>query len=314
MPRMKTSVALVGLMAVIAAALLAALVFSGPNLPAGQKTTVATTMGILAEIVDRLTEGEVPIYTVVPAGVDLHDWEPTPDVLVKLRDAKMLVWLVDGLDDWAVKLAQSAGVRAYMVSRGVQLIELSDEHVHNHKHDSKHSHGHYDPHLWLSPKAMVAVTENIAKALKSEFPNLGSKIDANAQRYIQELRLLDDELSALLKPYRGRVFITQHNAFQYFARDYGLKAVAVFDVEGVEPSAQHVAEIIKLIDENKLKVIFAEVGHESPVIQSIAREKGLRVELLPTGHADITLETSRSGKGYIWMMRSIATAVVQSFG
>ncbi|MEM4303364.1 MAG: zinc ABC transporter substrate-binding protein [Candidatus Caldarchaeum sp.] len=263
---------------------------------------VSVTWGLLAEIVHRLSDGEITVHQILPPGVEIHDWEPSPDVVKEVAKSKFLLWTIEGLDDWAVSLAKAAGVRGYKVSEGVDLLPI----------DEQHSHAGYDIHVWLSVKNMAKIVKNTAEILEESFPMKKLKIQENAVKLLALLEQLDKEAAERLKPYRGRLFITQHNAFRYFAESYGLGYKALLTVEEEEPSAARLAEIYNLVKVNGIKVVYAEDGNIHPILRSMANDLGLTIKMLYTCET-LTLDEVRQGRSYLDIMRWNVNMLVEGF-
>lgn len=265
---------------------------------------VAVTWGLLAEIVYRLGGGEIEVVQALPPGVEIHDWEPTPETVKAVSGARLLIWTVEGLDEWAVSLAEATGVEHFEAAKNVKLLPINDE------HGGHEGHGSFDVHFWLNPLNVQIVVKDVAEKLSQKFPDLASKIRENSALLINELEALHSEALGELKPYRGRLFVAQHNAFRYFAEAYGLRVIAVLGPEEEEPTPQHLGEVIEVI--KGLCIIYAEDGVVSPVISSLSREYGVELMMLYTGES-LTLEDVKAGKGYVYLMRSNIKALVEGF-
>lgn len=305
---MRAKVALLAT-AIVAAAVAVSFLAAGPFLLTPQQQsgeTVAVTWGLLGEVVHRLTDGTIEVYQILPPGAEIHDWEPTPDVVEKVRSSRMLFWTVEGFDDWGEKLASSARVKAFKVSTGVELMPYEDEHEHD------HVHGAYDPHFWLDPSRFATVVQNMAQILSQEFPQKRETIQRNSEAYIQEILQLNQQYKETLSKHQGKIFITQHNAFRYLAQAFGLEVVAVLGGEEEEPSAAHLAEIYELIEKEKIRVVFAEDGNISPILETLAHDLGVEIKTLYTMEPLLS-DDYRRGQGYIVRMRQNLAALVDAF-
>lgn len=305
---MQRRIAVFGLVAlVVAAVLISGAVLLQPSQTTASKR-VAVTWGLIGEVVHRLTGGEIEVYQILPPAVELHDWEPTPDVLEKTRGAVALFWTVEGLDDWGVKIAQSIGVRGFKVSRGIEFIEAGHDHDHGHDH---HHHG-VDVHFWQDPKNVAKMTENIASYLVQLFPEKRDLIERNKASFLRELDKLDADFSNALSPHKGKVFITQHDAFRYLAKAYGLEVFAVLTHEEEEPSAAHIKELYEIIETHGVKTIFAEDDRIHPIVTGVARDRNLQIKMLYTGEG-LSFDGYKRGQGYIDMMRRNLEALLDGF-
>ncbi|MDW8063200.1 MAG: metal ABC transporter substrate-binding protein [Candidatus Caldarchaeum sp.] len=301
---MQKRIAIVVAAVLVAAAVIgsAALVSVPAQTPKGQ--VVAVTWGLLGEIAHRLTDGQVEVFQILPPNVELHHWEPTPDVVQNVKDASVLLWTHEDLDGWGVKIAAAAGVQGYRVASNIKFLEGG----HHHHHHAQA----VDPHFWHDPKNVAIVVNNIAKALVNTFPDKRDLIERNKAALLAELEQLDREIASKLAPHRGKTFVTQHDAFRYLANAYGLEYFAVFTVHEEEPSAAHLAEVYEIIDKNKIKTIFAEDEKVSPLLSVIAKDRGLRIGMLHTGE-NILSDGYKRGQGYFDMMRKNVDALVKSF-
>ncbi|MDW8084549.1 MAG: metal ABC transporter substrate-binding protein [Candidatus Caldarchaeum sp.] len=277
-----------------------------------KERVIAVTWGLLGEIVHRLTDGQVKIFQILPPNVELHHWEPTPDVVENLRGASVLLWTLEDLDGWAVRIASAAGVQAYRVTSQITFLEGGNDR-HRHEHGDGHDHEHgVDVHFWHDPKNVAQLVKNIAQVLVNTFPDKRDLIERNKSALLAELEQLDREIASKLAPYKGRIFVTQHDAFRYLAKAYGLESIAVFTVHEEEPSAAHLAEVYETIENHGIKTIFAEDDRVYPLLSIIAKDKGLKVGMLYTGE-NLLSDGYKRGQGYVDMMRKNVDALVKSF-
>ncbi len=288
------------LLAVVSAAVIFSSFWLGgsqfsPSAPRG--SSVAVTWGLLGEIVYRLGGGEIQVVQLLPPAVEIHDWEPTPEAVREVARSRLLIWTVEGFDDWGARIAASAGVRSFKASEGISLLRLEE------------GMG-YDAHLWLSPRNVRVLVENIARELSLEFPELAPRIRENAAAMLGELDKLHEDFNNILAPYRGRVIVTQHNAFRYLAEEYGLRILPVLGPEEEEPTASHIMEVREALE--RVCAIYAEDDFIHPIVESLSREFGLRVLMLYTGEG-LTLEDVREGKGYVYLMRLNLEALEEGF-
>jgi zinc/manganese transport system substrate-binding protein len=110
-------------------------------------------------------------------------------------------------------------------------------------------------------------------------------------------------------PKDKRKLVTSHDAFQYFARDYGF---TIYPIEGVttedEPSSKKIAGLIDTIKAQNVKAVFFENIENPKVIQEITKETGAKVggELYADG-----LGTGAEGT-YEGMFQHNVTTIVEA--
>ena len=169
-----------------------------------------------------------------------------------------------------------------------------------------------DPHMWLTvPNAMVYV-RNIADGLAAADPDNAAAYRERADAYITELEALDAEVRAEVDsiPQERRILIVYHDAFQYFAVEYGLElAAAVLPASpSQQASAAAVAEIIEIVAGRDVGAVFREPQFAADALEAIAEEAGVGVSILYSGAFTDEVNT------YADLMRFNARSLVEGLG
>jgi zinc transport system substrate-binding protein len=145
----------------------------------------------------------------------------------------------------------------------------------------KDSNGLVNPHAWLSVPNYIQMVKVTAEQLAVLDPAHKAEYLAKAQVYQNALTLLQNKIQKELLTIKGKYIITFHEAFPYFAKDFGLNIAAVIEREpGSEPSARELVTVIKMIRQKNAEAIFAEPQYPARSAQLIARETGLTVSVL----------------------------------
>jgi len=174
--------------------------------------------------------------------------------------------------------------------------DVHDEHAKEDDHDG-HDHDGQDPHIWLNPVYAHLQVKNIANALSNSDPANKNYYQTNAEIYIKELDSLDSKIRVELSECRTD-FITFHDAFSYFAEEYGLTQhtiVASTDPHG-DVTPKTLEKIISTAKKLNIKVIFAEENTSTKTSQVIADEIGGKVLVLSP------LEIVSDDKNYVYKM------------
>ncbi|MFD1178993.1 metal ABC transporter solute-binding protein, Zn/Mn family [Paenibacillus puldeungensis] len=273
----------------------------------------------------RQVAGELAdVELLVPGGVEPHDWEPTPQDIQKIEESDVLVYNGAGMEGWVDQVKSAIGSGKLVTveaSQGLDLIEGTeeehgDEHDHDHDHDHAtgdhrhesgdehaHDHGGLDPHVWLAPSLAAQEVRNIETALAKAAPDHKDKFKQNADAYISKLNQLDQEFKEGLAKANRKDFITQHAAFGYLAKQYGLTQVPIAGLSpDQEPSAEQMTEVIKFAKEHKVKTIFFETLVSSKVADAIASEIGAKTAVLNPIEG-LTEEDEANKRDYLALMR-----------
>ncbi|MDD5567874.1 MAG: zinc ABC transporter substrate-binding protein, partial [Candidatus Omnitrophica bacterium] len=138
-----------------------------------------------------------------------------------------------------------------------------------------------NPHVWVSISNAIIQVKNLGKAMQ-EFDTEHKELYAkNMANYVAKLEALRQKMHSELAIYKGRSIITFHEAFPYFAREFGLIIAAVVEREpGSEPSAKELAETVDLINNNGILPLFSEPQYPAAAAQTIAEETGAKVYVL----------------------------------
>ncbi|MFM8629624.1 MAG: metal ABC transporter substrate-binding protein, partial [Candidatus Limnocylindrus sp.] len=226
--------------------------------------TVIATTSVFADLAQLALGDNVTIETIIPAGVDVHTFEPSPANAQKLAGADLIVMNGLGLDEWALSLLEAAGKSEEDVLELAEGIDESnawgylegEEHYdeegdeHSEEVGDEHGHGGIDPHIWLDPKGAAIYVERIAARVAAELPERAAEIQSARDAGLADIAALDEELRVGFAAIdaSARMIVTFHDAFGYFARAYEIEIVGVaVEAPGQEPSAKEIAALIDAI-------------------------------------------------------------------
>ncbi len=240
------------------------------------KVKVSVTFNAIKEFTQAVGGDKVEISTIIPDGIEPHDFEPKAQDLVGLSAAQVFVYHGFGMESWVDDAVSAAGNKNLIIveaSSGAEPITNTNE----------EEHGQYDPHLWLSLKGAETEAKNIKDALVKADPSNKDYYEANCSDFVSKLENLFNEYNKKFESVQKKSFVTGHAAFAYLCRDFGLNQNSVEDVfaEG-EPSAQQLTELIKYCKESNVTTIFAEEMASPEVSQTLANEVGAEVETIYT--------------------------------
>lgn len=245
----------------------------------------------------RAIGGEyVDVEAMVEPGASPEMYEPTPEHMALLGEANGYIAIGVPFEDvWLEKFQAANGdLRIFHQDAGVQKIASTGVHDHGKEdgeerhaiegdvqedaEEEEHAHGE-DPHIWLSVKRMDAQANNVADALAAMDPAHETVYRANLERFLADLRALDEQMAAVLEHAPHKEFLVYHPAFGYVADDYGLTQIPI-ESEGKEPSPRELSELIETARAKNLDTIFAERQFNEKPAQTIAAQIDARVVLL----------------------------------
>jgi zinc transport system substrate-binding protein len=213
--------------------------------------------------VERIGGDRVDVEVMVPPGFSPATYEPKPSQIEGLTAADMYIRIgVPFETAWMPRIvAANEEMLVVDQSEGIERIDGTD------------------PHIWLSPKLAKTQAQTIYAGLVELDPGHESSYRANLDAFLTDLDELDASIQQTLSGLESRKFMVFHPAWSYFARDYDLEMIPV-QVEGSDPSAAEMAELIQTARANGIKVIFAQPEFSTQAARTIASEIGGEVLLI----------------------------------
>src|SRR5574342_1066283 len=115
----------------------------------GTKPLVVASVFPLYEFARQVAGVRADVVSLVPAGVEPHDWAPSPQDIAQVRRARLFVYNGAGLEPWALKLQADLAGKATLVISATAGLPLQTG----------------DPHVWLDPVLAQSQVETIRAAL-----------------------------------------------------------------------------------------------------------------------------------------------------
>ncbi|CAN5801265.1 metal ABC transporter substrate-binding protein [soil metagenome] len=236
------------------------------------------------DFVKKIGMEKVNVSTVVPPGIEPHDFEPTAKQVVELQNADLIFINGAGFEEWLDRIGNDNIVE---LSKGLS-IENADSVP--------------DPHIWLDPVLVKNLSTAILDALITRDPQNADYYRNNNIEFNTKLDKLNSDIKNNLTDCLLNDFIAFHDAFGYFANRYGL---IQHSIEGLAPEAgvnpQSVSDAINLSRQLNISVIFGEENIDPRLSETIANEIGGRVLLLNPIEL-ISQEEQDLGEDYISKM------------
>lgn len=261
------------------------------------------------EFAEKVGGEAADVSLMIPAGGDVHGYEPSAKDLANLQTADAFVYANTEMETWVPSVLESINTDNLTVIQADEEIELIEtgeaEEGHDHENDhSEEGHTHtVDPHTWVDPaNAIIQVTQIKEKFIEAD-PENTTTYEDNAASYISELQTLKTAYDSALNEVENTEFITQHAAFGYLANRYGLRQYSLAGVSAdTEASPQVMAELVTLIEEHELPVVYYNVNENESLANTVAQEAGVQTAPLHTLES-LTDEEIAEGKNYINVMR-----------
>jgi zinc/manganese transport system substrate-binding protein len=261
---------------------------------------VASLSTITTELAQSVGGDEVRVTPLIKPGSDPHDFQPSPQDVREIEGADLVLLTGKGMEGYLTKLEEAVGNKAKFVDVGSSIPSLRLE---------EEGRMVEDPHWWQSIENMKKATIVVRKHFVEADPANKAAYERNAEAYLAKLTELQkwakQEVAKL--PPDKRKLVTSHDAFQYFARDYGF---TIYAIEGVstddQPSSKRIADLINTIRDQKVKAVFFESIENPKVVAEITKETGAKIggELYADGLGEKDAST------YSGMIRHNITSIV----
>lgn len=279
-------------------ALLALLISCAPQT---EKSDVVALFYPLYDAARNVAGDKMSVKSFIPAGVEPHSFDPSPSDLMSLSSAKVFVGTGINFGGMEERFEGSLNPNTVIIHAfdGTELIEGIDVHKEEESEEVEEEHGEdIDPHVWLSPKNMIVITNNVKEGFKRANPENADFYEQNAANYVSQLQQLDSDFSSGLSSCKKNKILTTHAAFAYLARDYGFEQVPIYGLSPeAEPNPHQIVALIEAAKANDLKYVFYEELVDPRVSETIAREVGARTLALNP------VESGNESESYITIMR-----------
>jgi ABC-type Zn uptake system ZnuABC Zn-binding protein ZnuA len=240
---------------------------------------VVTTVSPITSIAANVIGDKADITGLVPEGTNSHTFEPAPSAAAVLSEADLV--FVNGLklEDPTLELAEQNK------REGAQIVELGTtvlpEREWIYDFSFPKEEGKPNPHLWTDPRYAIRYAGVIRDTMTRRDPANTAVYQANYTAFAQNATALSDALKADQATIPGgrRELLTYHDAYAYFAKDYGWKVIGAIQPENFEdPTPREVAALIDQIKAEQVPTIFGSEVFPSTVLAQIGKETGARYE------------------------------------
>jgi zinc transport system substrate-binding protein len=220
--------------------------------------------------------GNLPGYEVrpiLPGEIDAGDYQPRPEDIKKLTDLDAIIVNGIGHDDFIFPMLKASG------NTRVVVIRVNEETPQIH---SVHGTG-VNSHTFISFTNAIQQTYAIQKALAKLRPEDASALQQNAADYARRLRLIKSKAATQLAEAKVTRVVTVHDGYGYLLQEFGLEVAGVVQpAHGLTPSAGELRDMVRLLQREKIKVVFSEETFPPQMLKVLRDEAGVKVYII--GH------------------------------
>jgi ABC-type Zn uptake system ZnuABC Zn-binding protein ZnuA len=244
---------------------------------------VVTTTTDLRSLAEAVGGDRVAAVSLVPPNLDAEEYQPKPQDVLRLKQARLIVRVGLDYDLWLDRLLAQAGRPE--ISRGgpayvdasfaIAVLELRGMSV---GPGDGHAHGSGNPHYWLDPKNAETITANILEALTRIDPANARTYEANRQAFLTRLNAKLTEWESKLNVLKGVPIVAYHNSWPYFARRFRLDVIGFIETKpGVPPSPSHLADIVRDMRARGVRIVVREPHEPERDVAFVASRAGAQI-------------------------------------
>ncbi|MCD6216862.1 zinc ABC transporter substrate-binding protein [bacterium] len=235
-----------------------------------QKPCVFVSILPMKYFVERIAGECFDVQVLVGPGQSPATYEPTPRQMAKLNDAVVYFRIGVPFENvWLNRIANAnPDMQVVDTRKDIELREISR---HGHDKDSGAHEGNKDPHIWLSPSLVKYQARTICDALIEIAPAQRDEFDDGLTGFIEDLDNLSLEIKNTLSELKSRKFMVFHPSWGYFADEFNLEQIPI-EIEGKEPGAKELSDIIDYAKKQNIKVIFTQAQFSQKSAKAIASQ------------------------------------------
>ncbi|PPH09476.1 zinc ABC transporter substrate-binding protein AztC [Rathayibacter sp. AY1H3] len=265
-----------------------------------ERPLVIVSTNILGDVVGELVGDEAQVVTLMKPDADPHSFEISAQEAARLRSADLVVSNGLGLEEGLQQhLDEASGedVPAFVAGDAVDVLDYIEG----------DAEGSPDSHFWTDPGRMIDVVDSLGPVLAALDGVDPAAVRDRTVGYRAELERLDSEMAAAFAaiPAERRALVTNHHVFGYLADRFDFDVVGAVIPGGTTlaaPSASDLADLVDAVEQTGVPTIFAESSSPDRLVQALASEADIRVEVVELFTESLT-GPEGGAPDYLAMMR-----------
>lgn len=275
------------------------------------KPLIVATTSILADGIKNIVQDQADVIALMPAGVDPHLYKASVRDLDLLTNADLVVYHGLYLEGKMTEIFEKLALSQTLVdiSKGLPTADLIRSGPEAHS---------VDPHIWFDVNLWSKAMKYVSLEMIKWKPEWKSTLESDSEAYQNQLKELDQEVRTKVNELRsaGQVLVTAHDAFAYFGKAYQLEVKSLQGLSTLsEPGLRDLTELITIVQENKVKAIFAEQTISPKAIRAVAAgaaERNHQVNLAGPLYTDSLDAKGTQAGTYIGMVRTNLKIIYES--
>lgn len=283
-----------------------------------EKVSIITTNFPAYDFARAVAGDKADIRMLVKPGAETHDFEPTPQDIIDIKNSALFVYTGGESDEWVENILEDIDINKTKLVKMMDVVEVVEEEtVEGMEHESHHEHeeeAEYDEHVWTSPKNAIKIVGAIKDELSKISPKNETLFTNNSKAYIDKLSELDQKFQDIIKAgNRKTVVFGDRFPLRYFVDEYNLNYYAAFPgcSDQTEASSKTVAFLVDKIKNERIPVVFKIEMSSGKLAETISNETGAKVLEFQSAH-NISSDKFNAGVTYVDLMESNLSALKEA--
>ncbi len=257
----------------------------------------------------------VDMTLLIDNGIDLHNYQPTADDIIKISECDLFIYVGGESDKWVDDVLKSAKNKNMQVISLMDVLKesIKEEEVKEgmeaeEEEDSNEEELEYDEHVWLSLKNAKTICGAISDSLAKIDNSNADTYRQNSDSYIEKLNNLDTEYQNTVDDAKRKtVLFGDRFPFRYLVDDYKLDYYAAFVGCSAETEASFktIVFLANKVDELSLPAILTIEGSDTSIANSIisnTKNKNQKI-LVINSIQSVTSEDVQNDMTYLSIMK-----------
>lgn len=276
-----------------------------------EKLNVVTTLFPYYDFVRQIAGDKVNNIMLISPGMDAHSFEPTPANMIDVEKANVFIYNGGEMESWVDQILEATENKNQVSLRMMDYVKtvVEEEKEGMEAEEEEEEEGleepEYDEHIWTSPVNAQKLVEAICETLMKADEANASYYQANAKKYIEELKELDASFQDVVSHATFKTMIVGDKfPLRYFADEYGLDYRAAFNgcTTETEPSADTIAYLINITKEEKVNAVYHMELSNGKIADTISEATGAKVLTFHSAH-NVTKDEFEKGVTYLELMK-----------
>ncbi|MCQ2440548.1 MAG: metal ABC transporter substrate-binding protein [Clostridia bacterium] len=256
------------------------------------KIKAVTTIYPLYDFVRAVGGDNVDVTLLIPAGGEVHSYEPTPSDIKAIYDADCFFYIGGESDSWVERILSDKGVNAYRLIESANLLAEDGE-------------DEYDEHIWTSSENAVLMLRKITSVICDLDKENKEKYKNNCDKYCKEIENVSSNIRQTVENSKNKfILVADRFPFKYMASEYGIEYKAAFGgcASSTDISLKVMKRLVNTVKEKDLKYVFCTELSNQNIAKSLSEQTGVKILELHSAH-NVTADDFNSGITYVDIMK-----------